>query len=199
LPPSARARRFAASGQIKELRIPRPWGGPIAVASGSDGARWFTNVANQGIGRLSHGAFSFFSLPHPSVPYDIVAGPDGALWATAGNRIARITTAGHVSDFALPPCANCGTYDAAEAIVAGSDGNLYYTRPSESVIGQVTPTGRIKEFPVGGVESSPTWMTSGPDGALWFTDSTGIGRMTLQGSVSQAWSGLVVGRLLQPQ
>jgi virginiamycin B lyase len=184
---------FAAAGAIKEFRIPPPGGGPQAIAMGPDGALWFTEIGTDAIGRLGSGGFSFFPLPNPATPYDIVAGPDGALWFTEtyGDRIGRITTDGRITEFAVPPCGSCGPYGSGPlAIAVGSDGDLWYTRPAESVIGEATTSGTITEIPIGGVESSPTWLTTGPDGALWFTDSSGIGRMALDGSLAQVWSGL---------
>ena len=35
-----------------------------------------------------------------------------------------------------------------------------------------------------------TWITKGPDGAIWFTDESGIARRGSDGSIRQIWSGL---------
>ncbi len=44
--------------------------------------------------------------------------------------------------------------------------------------------GTVTEFPVPGGE--PSFITAGPDGALWFTEGTGnIGRITPSGSITE--------------
>src|SRR5207302_4323922 len=53
--------------------------------------------------------------------------------------------------------------------------------------GRITTTGKVHEFPV--TEDYPGWITSGPDGAIWFTGSDGIWRMALDGQVSHVLSG----------
>src|ERR1700687_3194584 len=52
-----------------------------------------------------------------------------------------------------------------------------------------TPTrhlkGTITEFPIPTAHSSPTEITAGPDGNLWFTESIGkIGRITTSGAIT---------------
>jgi streptogramin lyase len=46
-------------------------------------------------------------------------------------------------------------------------------------------TGAITEFPVPTANSLPSWITAGPDGNLWFTESYGdkIGRVTPTGAI----------------
>jgi len=44
----------------------------------------------------------------------------------------------------------------------------------------VTTSGNFSEFPIPTAASNPRGITAGPDGALWFTESSGnkIGRLT---------------------
>ena len=59
--------------------------GTGAIASGPDGALWFTNPGNNSIGRITTtGAVSNYTDPSISDPLRIVAGPDGALWFATG-------------------------------------------------------------------------------------------------------------------
>ena len=89
---------------------------PIAVATGSDGALWFTESVGCKIGRITTpGHITEFPLPVASCPYWITAGPDGALWFT-GNGIGRITTAGVLTLY--PNAASLGPAQ----IAAGPDG-----------------------------------------------------------------------------
>jgi virginiamycin B lyase len=67
------------------------------------------------------------------------------------------------------------------------DGALWYSRPGNGAIGRITTTGQVHEFPVpGGYTGS---ITTGPDGAIWFTVSDGIARMTTSGAFSMRWTG----------
>jgi virginiamycin B lyase len=54
-------------------------------------------------------------------------------------------------------------------IVAGPDGNLWFTESDAGQIGRITPSGAITEYPIrkGG---GPYGITVGPDGNLWFTE-----------------------------
>src|SRR5258708_3497920 len=54
-------------------------------------------------------------------------------------------------------------------IVAGPDGNLWFTESSANQIGRVAPDGTIAEFPLPTKGGSPQGITLGPDGNLWFT------------------------------
>src|SRR5215467_11824169 len=74
--------------------------GPQGIATGPDGAMWFTDLDNNSIGRISMtGQVTSYTDPAISLPYGIVAGPDGALWFTnsGSGSIGRITTSGQLS------------------------------------------------------------------------------------------------------
>jgi streptogramin lyase len=51
---------------------------------------------------------------------------------------------------------------------------------SDGKIGRITTAGLITEFPTPTINSFPICFVAGPDGALWFTESSGdkIGRIT---------------------
>src|SRR5260370_11287921 len=73
------------------------------------------------------GIIAEFPLPTSEIsPAGITAGPDGNLWFTAStavgdiSRIGRITPAGQISEFALPP-------GIPLEIVAAPDGNVWLT------------------------------------------------------------------------
>jgi streptogramin lyase len=71
-------------------------------------------------------------------------------------------------------------------IVAGPDGNLWFTEPYGNRIGRITPQGAITEFTVPNA-AQPYGITAGPDGNLWFTeqDVSKIGRITPAGVVDE--------------
>jgi virginiamycin B lyase len=67
-----------------------PWG----IATGKDGALWFTEYAGNKIGRVTTGgAFSEYPIPTPNAkPQGLAFGPKGDLWfvESGSNRIGRI-------------------------------------------------------------------------------------------------------------
>jgi streptogramin lyase len=132
---------------------------------------------------------------------EITAGPDGNVWFTEhiGGRIGRITPTGEITEFpvAAPDRPRPG------AITAGPDGNVWFTfiqQGSADGIGRITPTGEMTVFFLPLVDfgggtltgSSPSGITTGPDGNLWFTEfSAGaIGRITPTGEITEFFAGL---------
>jgi virginiamycin B lyase len=119
-----------------------------------------------------------------SQPFQIVAGPDGALWFTelAGNKIGRVTTAGVITEFPVPTAGSQPT-----GIVAGPDGALWFTEASMGKIGRITIAGVVTEFPIPTALSQPFGIEVGIDGALWFTElgASKIGRITTAGVITE--------------
>ncbi len=170
-----------AAQQVAIGQYPLPTFGGYAfdIASGPDGAMWFTEYYGNSIGRITPAA-TIIQFPVPTTnsnPAGIAAGPDGALWFTesSGNKIGRITTAGALAEYPLPHAAS-----QPFGIVAGPDDALWFTESSGNKIGRIDASGVIAEYPV---SASPIWITAGADGALWFTDpgNSQIGRITLAG------------------
>ncbi len=162
---------------------------PAGITLGPDGALWFTETLGNKIGRIStSGVSTDYLLPIAnSYPEGITAGPDGALWFTAGANIGRITIAGAITEYAIP------SGQGGAGITAGPDGALWFTEDYGNQIGRITTTGVVTEYPVplpgmtpnkGGFAngSVPLAITTGPDGALWFTDMIAIGRITTSGT-----------------
>jgi len=117
-------------------------------------------------------------------PYNITAGPDGALWFTNDGSIGRISTAGKIAIFT-----GTGIYDPY-AITAGPDGALWFTNSINNSIGRITTAGVVTNFRGYGI-SFPRGITAGPDGALWFTNwlNNSIGRITTAGAVTNYTGG----------
>ena len=113
----------------------------------------------------------------PRLPLYIVRGPDNALWFTElkANRIGRITTTGHATEYSLPTPQSGPT-----GITVGSDGALWFTELYADRIGRLDPkTGAVREYPIPRRGFAPYQITTGPDGALWFTgaQATGLTRV----------------------
>ncbi|WP_442816076.1 virginiamycin B lyase family protein [Streptosporangium sp. NBC_01810] len=68
---------------------------PAHIATGPDGAVWFTESAGNKIGRITTaGTINEYALPTVvSGPFDITAGPDDNLWLTEDyvDKIAIVT------------------------------------------------------------------------------------------------------------
>jgi len=113
---------------------------------------------------------------------------------------------GHVTEFSagLTPVVLAGNEYGADprSITAGPDGNLWFTESLANRIGRITPDGAITEFSAGltdkvtspGSEypASPSDITAGPDGNLWFTEQSGprVGRITPDGAITEFSAGI---------
>ncbi len=153
------------------------------------------------------------TLPTASA-YTMIAGADGDLWVAVNptattSAIDRIGLDGSVSSFPVPGGPN--SYLQIDALTTGPDGNVWFDadffdfRPdaaagvSQTLIGEVTSTGQVTEFPPIPLPAGQTAlaslqaMVSGPGGDLWFGDSVigpkhqsqdFIGRVTTAGAVT---------------
>jgi hypothetical protein len=136
-----------------------------------------------GVGRITtSGTVSGFATSTGVGVRGIATGSDGALWFGEGNKIARITTSGALTEFALPTTSTgnlCG-------VAAGPDGAVWFTEQIGK-IGRITTSETITEYPLPADAGYPFAITAGPDGAMWFT------RMGA-GNVSNG----VIGRITTP-
>jgi streptogramin lyase len=102
-----------------------------------------------------------------------------------------MTPSGALTEFPVPTSAS-NPFD----IVAGADGNLWFTELDAGKIGRATPNGVITEFGLASPASQPRGIAAGPDGNIWFTTITAktIGRITPQGTITEftiPWSGAI--------
>ncbi len=90
-----------------------------------------------------------------------------------------ITPTGQVSEYSNLD--GIAPYSEPYDIMAGPDGNLWFTQQNSSQIGRITPAGQVTEFSTGITpHSGPNAITVGPDGNLWLTEADGnIGRLDL--------------------
>src|SRR5436309_8965746 len=96
-----------------------------------------------------------------------------------------------------PACTIAG---GPTSIIAGRDGNLWFTERFGNKIGRLAPTsGLITEFcqvltagNPSGITGSPRGITVGPDGNIWFAEVSGvIGRITSAGVITEFASDLI--------
>ena len=130
------------------------------------------------------GDVSEIGLAAGSTPRDVAAGPDNNLWVTGGisNTIAKVTTAGAVTAYALPLPANVSD---PWGIAAGPDGNMWFTLRAGGKIGRMTTAGAVSLIDLPDSAMRPQDITAGPDGNMWFTELGGrIGRVSMAGEVT---------------
>lgn len=168
------------------------------ITPGPDGNLWFT-VLSQGsstgqIGRITtSGVVTLYNLPGVTAALYITAGSDGALWFTATTTstnawyVGRITTTGTISMYQYN-----SSYPNLMGISLGSDGSVWVTENANSggstgaAIAKIDTSGNITRYSLSSYFGiHPEFITSGGDGALWFTNSVGqIGRITTSGQIS---------------
>jgi streptogramin lyase len=84
-----------------------------------------------------------------------------------------------------------GSYPAS--IVAGSDGNMWFSETLTHKIGRITPAGSITEFFLPGTHNAYE-LALGGDGNIWFTEQANrIGRITPDGTVDEFTTGITAG------
>jgi streptogramin lyase len=176
------------------------------ITLGPDGNMWFAEVGTDKIGRITpNGTITEFDLPTAatrgpstdfdagSQPFDIITGPDGALWFTefTGDKIGRITTSGQLTEFKVP--ANASTvpgfphFGDPVSLVFGPDGAIWYTDLNGNAIGRMTTQGQVVEYTLPTPLCQPQYLVVGPDGAIWFTEQNSgkIGRITMDGQITE--------------
>ena len=170
LPAAARAARRSPSTTAGLTRTPAPTRrhrGPRRRRLVHRGRRPRRSGASRPTARSPSSAGS-----RRASPLGITAGPDGNVWFTetaAAGAIGRITPAGvdhRVHRAASPTGAARRTSPPAPTATSGSP------RRRGDAIGRITPAGRhhrVHDRPRP-PNASPSGITAGPDGNLWFTE-----------------------------
>jgi virginiamycin B lyase len=144
---------------------------PEALAAGPDGNLWLTEgplALRAGITRVTpDGRVTRFTggIARDALLGPITAGPDGALWFADGTRIARITTAGQITE-SYELRTPSGERTAANALQFGPDGTVWFIDGTR--VAHMTLTGDIRWLPeVAEFESDIGSITVGPGGNIW--------------------------------
>ena len=145
---------------------------------------WFTQTNGPlSVGRITpDGQVAFFAASTRDAALDIARGPGKDVWYTISGfpEIDRMNPSGKRTPFVVQGNPN--------DIVAGPDGNLWYTDFTLQAIGTIARTGgSFKEYTVPTQSAYPFDITAGPDGNLWFTELFGgkIGKITTAGVVTE--------------
>jgi virginiamycin B lyase len=119
-------------------------------------------------------------LPAGTYPDFLAFSGNRTLWITegGGNAIARLDSAGHVTQYRIP-----GDDNSPGDIVEGPDGEMWFA--GFEVLGRISATGQI----TGWSDDSepdiglPDALTVGPDGEVWYTNSSKISQFTPWGDL----------------
>jgi len=178
--------RLTTSGEFTIYPIPTVNASASGITTGPDGALWFTESAASKIGRITTGgAITEYPIPANTGPSSIVTGPDGALWFTEDLEIAigRITTTGSFTEYPLTPTTIL--FDDSQ-IISGLDGALWFGDIGNSSLSRLTTSGALTEYPIPTTNASPLGITTGPDGAIWYTEGIKICQAVFETAVVSA-------------
>lgn len=128
--------RMTTSGSFTEFPV---WA-PFDLTIGPDGELWGSGF--QGLGRISMSG-SIHSFPVDAYR-TLTTGPDGNLWvALSPTKIGRVTPAGDLTEFLVPTTAHSPFGEGAFpfAVVAGPDGNIWFTEEYGNKIGRLNLQG----------------------------------------------------------
>jgi streptogramin lyase len=146
---------------------------PSGIAAGKDGKIWFTvqgPPAKVGMIDPKTHQISLFPIPTPgSFPQGLVAAPDGSLWfiETQPMQIARFNPTTHqVDEFPFQGNLLDLTIDRS--------GNVWMRNTSGNTVVTINATTHvISAYSPVTAGSSPQGIAIGPDGNVWFTETSG--------------------------
>jgi virginiamycin B lyase len=115
-----------------------------------------------------------------SLPQGVDIAGDGSIWyaETSAGKIAQLKANQTSAEFAIPN----GGQPVTVKIAANG---IWFTDGSNHAIGLLNPTtGSVEEYaiPSGG---SPLFLQLAQDGSKWFSETTGVGRLTPNGVITE--------------
>jgi virginiamycin B lyase len=173
------------TGYTTHSLISDGFGVPITDTLGPDGNVWFGDCTTNQVGKITtSGTITTYTGQSDEGIITFAAGLDGNIWfsecfgATGGSVGAINTTTGTLNEIAVP---NGG---APYPVALGPDGSVWYGDIANFVLGHISSGSATSFAPL--TNNEPTAMTAGSDGAIWFTETNFIGRMTTAGVLSPA-------------
>jgi streptogramin lyase len=150
--------------KLTSFPIPTANSFPGAITTGPDGNLWFVEGAAGKIGRITPDGVITEPVSGLNSPFWITTGPDGNVWFTEpfNQRIGKVTPAGEVTFYT-------NSLHIA-SIALGPMRNLVFTDFSDNLFGTLSTNGVVTmSRQIAG--SSPTGITTGPLGSIWFLGS----------------------------
>lgn len=132
-------------------------------------------------------------------PVRLAAGPDGNVWfIDEGTKaVGKLTMSGSTATTTTYPIvlpAGQAVFNGARAIAGGPDAVWFVVQGCSNSscanatadLGRITPDGTMSIIPISGANNSADRMVIGPDGNIWYSDSSNnaIVRVTPQGSAT---------------
>jgi streptogramin lyase len=171
--------------------------GDGGIAVGPDGVAWFTQN-NFSLGRITPtGTITQYPIPgNGFITSSIATSTDGSVWF-GESQVGRPGSSSINTIYSMTPSGVAtahATKGQPATIVAGQDGSILFTEasfsltnignyiPGGSWIGRIDSSGNLTEYSVSGGQ-----LIEGPDGAIWYTTSGGIARMTVDGVVTATY------------
>ena len=179
---------MSTGGTVSEWATPSGGSSPQGITLGSDDNVWYTEPGKNKVVRMTPAGVATEFPVTGGKPYDIVSGPNGALWMSvqgASGGIGVMSTLGSFSLF------TAGINGTVQNLTYGPDGNVWFTEPSANKVGRITPLGAVTEWPT--THDKPWDIAAGPDGNVWFTaqgNGGAIGRITSLGAITEFTTGL---------
>jgi virginiamycin B lyase len=168
---NGRTRGISTSGTFTDAFI---GGGSRGIAWGTDGRVWWHN-ATATLSKWVPGAASVestYDLGDANVEVNaIAAAADGVWWGSKGKNLGRVTYAGLSEQW---PFLLFGPWPY-DLITVGDE--LWFTATNENQVGRMTLDGTTTLYDLPNENSQPGAITAGPDGAVWFTEWAGVGRI----------------------
>ena len=149
---------------------------------GSDNTIWFSENNWVEVGNLTaDGKLTTFSFPGLVANGGMITvAPDRNVWfgfgAIGDGYIGRLSASRSCVAFAI--------HGRPFFLTPGHDGAVWLTEYQESRIVRIASNGSETDYQLPTAEW-PTNIAAGPDGAVWFTTRTGVGRLTKDGSYSR--------------
>ncbi|MFB2580315.1 hypothetical protein ACEXQD_03615 [Herbiconiux sp. P15] len=180
------------AGELRSVAVPTAGAQPFGVVSLHDGTAWFTEMANDSLGRIDIlGGVAEFAAGTSGGLVSMLAASGDSLWFTAHEANA----VGYVrGGDAAPVLHTLPTPEAGPVgIAVGDDGAAWFCEILAGAIGRIDRAGRITEYPLPGSGSKPHAIVADPLGSdgvfgagCWFTlwGANQLGHVALDGSFS---------------
>ncbi len=162
---------------------------PAMPVVGADGNIWFTEYGANAIARFdpcTHVTTVFHTPTAPSGPWEIVRGPDNALWFNEWSspdgtyRLGRIDYQGNITEY--PLSGPVWKPITPSYLTFGPDGNLWFTEFGNGGVDAFSITSHtvVKQFAASNWNldghspqepPKPNQIVVGPDNNIWWVDS----------------------------
>jgi streptogramin lyase len=190
--------RLTLGGQLTTFPVEDAYGIDSALPAtdltvGPDGNLWFIGPRSNQIHRITPaGQITPFTIPSGANQYLslglLARGPDGHLWFSAyisrgqsnyDRTLGKLAPDGRVTFFPLTGPTEPGYSGVPTSLLAGPDGNLWFTTESHAVFHSITPDGKIIDFWLdANANRHASGFIAATADSLWFIGS-GIGRLHL--------------------